>query len=74
MTLYAACPNCTNFCETRCGLGHRPDEGSLICGQYEITQNFRDEIVRVVMKDLMTEIRETAIRAKRMQRAKTLWN
>ncbi|MGQ0535077.1 MAG: hypothetical protein ACT4PT_03290 [Methanobacteriota archaeon] len=71
---FASCDNCLRRASSGCSLGNVPDEGSLICGRYEITPEFRDEIVSAVMKDLVHEIGATATRVQKLQRAKRMWN
>lgn len=70
----ASCNNCTRFVESTCALGRILPPGKLLCGDYEITPAFRDELVRVMMKDILTQAKDTATRVTKLRAAQRLWN
>jgi hypothetical protein len=70
----ASCQNCTRFLEGNCSLGRVLPPGRLLCGDYEITPSFRDQLVSVMMKDIMTQAHETAQRVQKLRAAQRLWN
>jgi hypothetical protein len=69
----ASCQNCTRW-SGACALGRVLPPGKLLCQDYEITPQFRDELVAVMMKDLMSQARETAERVHKLRAAQRLWN
>jgi len=70
----ASCANCTRFQEGNCSLGRILPPGKLLCQDYEITAAFRDQLVSVMMKDLMTQVQETSVRVQKLRAAQRLWN
>lgn len=70
----ASCQNCTRFIQGNCALGRVLPPGKLLCGDYEITPAFRDELVRVMMKDILTQVKETGQRVQKLRAAQRLWN
>lgn len=70
----ASCNNCTRFQASECSLGRILPPGKLLCGDYEITPTFRDELVRVMMKDILTQVKETGERVTKLRAAQRLWN
>jgi hypothetical protein len=51
----ANCTNCKHFSETECELGKKPDAETRICGVYEISDAFKDEIAKKLAKEVMKE-------------------
>jgi hypothetical protein len=70
----ASCANCTRFAGEACSLGRVLPPGKLLCGDYEITPEFRDELVRVLMKDIVSQVRDTGLRVQKLRAAQRLWN
>jgi hypothetical protein len=70
----ASCKNCTRFAAGNCDLGRILPPGKLLCGDYDITPAFRDELVSVMMKDILTQVKETAGRVQKLRAAQRLWN
>lgn len=70
----ASCGNCTRMQAGNCTLGRVLAPGKLLCGDYEITPAFRDELVRVMMKDILTQVKETGQRVQQLRAAQRLWN
>lgn len=70
----ASCSNCTRFVQSTCALGRILPPGKLLCGDYEITPAFRDELVRVMMKDILTQVRDTGVRVQKLRASQRLWN
>lgn len=70
----ASCQNCTRFLQGNCSLGRILAPGKLLCADYEITPAFRDQLVSVMMKDILTQVQETAGRVQKLRAAQRLWN
>ena len=70
----ASCSNCTRMSDAGCALGRVLAPGKLLCGDYEITPKFRDDLVGVLMKDILTQVRETGERVQKLRAAQRLWN
>jgi hypothetical protein len=70
----ASCNNCTRFLQGNCSLGRILAPGKLLCADYEITPAFRDQLVSVMMKDIMTQVNETATRVQKLRAGQRLWN
>lgn len=69
----ASCLNCTRW-QGSCALGRVLPPGKLLCPDYEITPVFRDQLVGVMMKDILTQVRVTAERVQKLRAAQRLWN
>ncbi|HEV8358880.1 MAG TPA: hypothetical protein VGR28_00340 [Candidatus Thermoplasmatota archaeon] len=70
----ASCQNCTRFAQGECALGRILPPGKLLCPDYEITVAFRDQLVSVMMKDILTQAHDTAQRVQKLRAAQRLWN
>lgn len=70
----ASCNNCTRFLQGNCSLGRVLAPGKLLCQDYEITPAFRDQLVSVMMKDIVTQVSETATRVQKLRAGQRLWN
>lgn len=70
----ASCQNCTRLQEGNCVLGRVLPPGKLLCGDYDITSAFRDQLVGVMMQDMLSQFRATSERVQKLRAAQRLWN
>ncbi|HVL86544.1 MAG TPA: hypothetical protein VM681_00850 [Candidatus Thermoplasmatota archaeon] len=74
LPLVASCRNCTSFAQAGCKLGVALPPERLLCERYTITDDFRDEIVEVMLKDVWTQVQKNTERVQKLQAARRLWN
>ncbi len=74
-TLDASCENCESWKEAACSRGLVPDAGELYCGEYAITDAFRDQIATTMMAENPVPMQFTAsglAKLQKMRRTKGL--